>query len=45
MQITRERVRENIVQSMTEVCPYVPGQAASKKIQPDPRNRKMAAKI
>jgi ribonuclease G len=25
MQITRERVRENIVQSMTEVCPYCEG--------------------
>ncbi|HOI30569.1 MAG TPA: Rne/Rng family ribonuclease [Melioribacteraceae bacterium] len=25
MQITRERVRENIVQSMTEVCPYCQG--------------------
>ncbi len=25
MQITRERVRENIVQSMTEVCPYCAG--------------------
>jgi ribonuclease G len=25
MQITRERVRENIVQSMNEVCPYCQG--------------------